>query len=205
MSIWVLFGSFLLCCLFSPKGHIPKPQVCTSSPIWRAGHADFFVHLAQAKFPLKRTQGKLSWGGFSFIPFNALWVGKSRKILSMQSTHQTFGQRICFKTNPARGRGRRGWVMAECSARGNELRRLLGRIQQPQYFCLPTAQNRLWPGLLHCIITTKVREILIWQKDILDLCPNPSFSGVGRFSRNQTSLGFRQTHVPRGALEECFW
>lgn len=62
MLIWVLFGYFLLCCLFSPKGHIPKPQVCTSSPIWRAGHADFFLCIwHNPNFPWR--EHKESWAG----------------------------------------------------------------------------------------------------------------------------------------------
>lgn len=129
--------------------------------------------------------------------------GIQERFLAMQSTHQTSGQRICFKTIPAQSRGREGWVRADCSEQENELSRVLGIIQ---YFtCLPTPQIHVWPGLLHCIITTKASKILIWQKIVLDLWPISSFSGVGRCSRNGTSLGFRKIHVPCAVLEECFW
>lgn len=78
--------------------------------------------------------GILSWGGFSFIPFNALWLGNSMEILPMQSTHQT----SALNQTQLRAGAKRGWVMAECSAQGNKLRRLLGIIQEPQYFtCSP--------------------------------------------------------------------
>lgn len=58
MVIWVPFGHFLLHDLFIPKGSIPKPQVCTSRHIWRAGHADFF--LGKHEFPLKNQE---YWAG----------------------------------------------------------------------------------------------------------------------------------------------
>lgn len=194
MLLWVPLGHFLL--HYHPRFALPGPFGGLDTQL-------FLCICHNPNVPWSYGKHKENWAGehcHLYCLMNYGWVIQW-KFCQCKAPTKHLGRKSAFKQAQVRA-GAKG--LSDCSAQGNELRRVLGVIKSTaSIFHLLTSTSE------SCLTRSPAlhynHKTLIGQKNISDLCQIASFSGIGRFSRNQAGVGFRQIHVPRAVLEECFW